>query len=127
MPGHNLLIEHLSRYRLFLVLDNVGDQLTSIEEAKSYLSLLFKDGSVVLVMACTLCILKLVRNVTWKDCFPTPFSDTQPATNLFFNCTGYIAYHSQCSNRRVWQKHLLLLATFDWTGTGLVMSITHWH
>lgn len=54
---------------VFLGFDKVWDQLTSIEEAKSYLSLPFKDGSVVLVTACSLCILKLLRNVTWKECF----------------------------------------------------------
>jgi hypothetical protein len=86
----NLLIQHVPKHRLFLVVDNVWDQQNSREEARSFLSLPFKKGSVVLVTARSIEILNLFKNRTpWKDCFSTPFLDTHAATNLFLNFAGY--------------------------------------
>jgi hypothetical protein len=86
----NLLIQHIPKHRLFLVVDNVWDQQKSEQEAQSFLSLPFKEGSVVLVTARSIEILNLFENIIpWKDCFSTPFLDTDAATNLFLNSAGY--------------------------------------
>jgi hypothetical protein len=87
----NLLIQHVPKHRLFLVVDNVWDQQNSREEARSFLSLPFKKGSVVLVTARSIEILNLFKNmeIPWKECFSTPFLDTHTATNLFLNSPGY--------------------------------------
>jgi hypothetical protein len=70
--------------------DNVWDQQNSREEARSFLSLPFKKGSVVLVTARSIEILNLFKNIIpWKDCFSTPFLNTHAATNLFLNSAGY--------------------------------------
>jgi len=85
-----LLNQQVRRRRLFLVVDNVWDQQTSREEARSFLDLPFKKGSVVLVTARSIQILNLFKNVIpWEDCFSTPFLDTHAATNLFLNSAGY--------------------------------------
>ena len=90
MQVRNLLIQHVPKHRLFLVVDNVWDQQHSRQEAKSFLSLPFKKGSVVLVTARSIDILNLFKNIIpWKDCFSTPFLDTHAATNLFLNSAGY--------------------------------------
>ena len=86
---HSLLIQHVPMHRLFLVVDNVWDQQHSREEARSFLSLPFKKGSVVLVTARSIEILNLFDNIIPREnCFSTPFLDTDAATNLFLNAVG---------------------------------------
>jgi hypothetical protein len=87
----NLLIRHVPKHRLFLVVDNVWED--SRREAKSFLSLPFKKGSVVLVTARSIEILNLFKNIiSWKDCFSTPFLDTHAATNLFLKSADYRSF-----------------------------------
>jgi hypothetical protein len=84
----HLLIQHVPKHRLFLVVDNVWDQQR--QEARSFLSLPFKKGSVVLVTARSIEILNLFNNIIpWKDCFSSPFLDTHAATNLFLNSADH--------------------------------------
>ena len=86
---HSLLKQHVPKHRLFLVVDNVWDQQHSREEARSYLSLPFKKGSVVLVTARSIETLNLFENIIpWESCFSTPFLDKDAATNLFLNAVG---------------------------------------
>lgn len=84
------LREHIRKHRLFLVVDNVWNQQNSIQEANSFLSLPFKNGSVVLVTARSLEILNIFKKtIRWKDCFLTPFLHKDAATKLFLNSAGY--------------------------------------
>jgi hypothetical protein len=87
----HLLKQHVPRHRLFLVVDNVWDREDSRQEAESFLSLPFKEGSVVLVTARSIEILNLFKNMElpWRKSFSTPFLDTHAATNLFLKSAGY--------------------------------------
>ena len=116
---HSLLKEHVSRHRLFLVVDNVWDQQDSIKEARSFLSLPFKEGSVVLATARSSNILVLLEKIPWPNCFSTPFLDIDTATNLFVNAVGDKTFSELDLNKQTLTKTFVRSCYFSRPGSFL--------
>ena len=111
---HSLLKEHVPKHRLFLVVDNVWDQQDLIKEARSFLSLPFKEGSVVLVTARSMEILNLLKNIIPREnCFSTPFLDTDAATNLFLNAVGDKTFSKLDLNKQTLTKTFVRSCCFS--------------
>ena len=77
--------DHISKYKICLVIDNVSDTQTSLEEARILLNLPFKEGSSILVTSRSKYILQDL-NIT--ALMKVPALTTNEAMALFIHHTG---------------------------------------
>ena len=75
--------------RVFLALDNVQDNYNSLKMAKSFLKTQYGLGSVVLVSACTLDVLKMV-NLNESQCLEMPELEEGEARSLFLDYSNVL-------------------------------------
>ncbi|KAG0618882.1 hypothetical protein M758_4G098300 [Ceratodon purpureus] len=89
LKGRYLLKEHLPNHCVLLVLDNVWDNVDALEEAKSYLTLPFKKGSIVLVTSRTMETLKRIPvDIKWHKFFEMPVLEVEEARSLLAQSAG---------------------------------------
>ena len=82
MQYYDRLQRCIHRHKVFLVIDNVFDNLKKIEQAKQYLRAEYAPGSIVLVTASSISILQEL-NIEERSCFEMPKLEEEEARSLF--------------------------------------------
>ncbi|KAG0599545.1 hypothetical protein M758_12G160500 [Ceratodon purpureus] len=80
-----ILKDRISDQRIFLVIDNVNE--TSSSEAKTFLGLPFKVGSLILVTARSITTLENL-NISWRSCVKVPALQKEEAVALLTQHAG---------------------------------------
>ena len=99
-----LLRDELPKQKICLVIDNITDDQKSIWEAINYLRVSFKKGSMVLIIARSIDVLKKVSNHL-EICFRVPALQEHEAADLFI-------HWAQCDRSKLSEEERILLVKF---------------